>query len=1381
MKVRFGTLVFVAMISAISLFSCKNNITGVDKSQATANISGAVLDWTTGNPLYGVVVVYSVGNTKDSTRTDTSGVFSFVADLQDTSSGVNVTLVVSRSGYKSDTLSKANVKGDLSDLRFWLTPSEESTSTSALLSGVVVDDASKYPLRGATIVVSLAGPGGANSKAITSGSALKLPRVSKVNLDFEGNSMNLLGAQAISGKTHRLASVVIDSTTTLADGSFSLPIPLYGLDSVSTIVTVSRTGYLSRQFMCNLRNGPNNLSAIPLKSDTSLTYAVVTGIVDDSLSTNPLQGVTVRVALPNGIVDSAVTLIDGSFAVSVNLNGPSSVSASLTVEKAGFNPYRVVRTLSKGENDLGRILLGINSTSTYAIITGIVRDSTSGYPLRGASVVLTISGPSSSSSGNGYSKGTDGIMSLLRRGMKSLKAILVSGNPISNNQATAVVLDSTTTLGNGSFSLDVNLYDVSSLSATMTVTMQGYGICTTPVTLTPGANDAGSVRLAVDTTTNEAFVTGTVRDSVSTYPLEGATVQVTLPGGVVKVVKTALDGTFNIGVNLVDRASVPAVIAVSYSGYASYQVTQTLNKGANPLGNVLLSISPNSKLAVVTGTIRDSVSSYPIGGATVIVSVAGGPSTSAKALRKYRLGSVSSVLADSTTSLPDGTFILNLNLYDLTSVGVTVTVRKTGYSLFQSSQTIVPGANGIGSVLLKVPSSTSSLVTGTVRDSTSTYPLLGATVKIMLPGLVDSTTTGADGTFNLDVNLLDVNNMEATVSVSKAGFQTCYLTGVKLTKGSVSLGNVLMNIDHNSTYGIITGVVRDSLTSYPLQEASVLVSLPGKVDSTTTVFDGSFSLALNLVDMDSIAVPLTVIKQGFSTYQVTRTIRKGPNNFGNIRLSVNKALESAQIDGYVRDSKTGQPLMNASVLMSSTVKNDSTLTLSDGSYSFGLNLLGHTSTSGSLKYRLNSYRDTTIYFSVNVGQTLAQDVSLTSKPTIVGGDSSTGRGVARSISLVSVSQQEISIEEVGKNVTSELVWQVIDSLGLPVDINHQYTVTFIPAGPPVTSGGAYVIPTSGVTNGSGQVSTIVHSGTVAGTIQLAAKLQLPSGVVVQSSPVLVTVDGGLPDQDHYELNSDLPHPSNFAGYDWSEVPQGFKVQAGDKFGNPVAPNTAIYFSTTGGIITAAGQTDATGHASATLYSNKPLPHTSGLDPAMFGSATDPLLPLLDKDYDYPNDPTYFGGGTGYAYVKASTIGQGGTIVADSSLICFSASVGHIILDGHADTLTGVSIPANGTVSLPVHISDRFGNPLESGTSIVTSVLFTPPEASGIKFAVNASGIPSTMGDFLTRGYGRTDYTLTIQSVVQGAVLSNQIPFSITILTSGRNGTRQGVISGWVTP
>jgi hypothetical protein len=69
----------------------------------------------------------------------------------------------------------------------------------------------------------------------------------------------------------------------------------------------------------------------------------------------------------------------------------------------------------------------------------------------------------------------------------------------------------------------------------------------------------------------------------------------------------------------------------------------------------------------------------------------------------------------------------------------------------------------------------------------------------------------------------------------------------------------------------------------------------------------------------------------------------------------------------------------------------------------------------------------------------------------------------------------------------------------------------------------------------------------------------------------------------------------------------------------------------------------------------------------------------------------------------------------------------------------------------------------------------------MKFAVNASGLPSTMGDFLTRGYGSTDYTLTIQSVVQGAVLTSQIPFAITISTSGRNGTRQGVISGWVTP
>ena len=47
---------------------------------------------------------------------------------------------------------------------------------------------------------------------------------------------------------------------------------------------------------------------------------------------------------------------------------------------------------------------------------------------------------------------------------------------------------------------------------------------------------------------------------------------------------------------------------------------------------------------------------------------------------------------------------------------------------------------------------------------------------------------------------------------------------------------------------------------------------------------------------------------------------------------------------------------------------------------------------------------------------------------------------------------------------------------------------------------------------------------------------------------------------------------------------------GDRYNNPVTPGTAVYFTTSGGVVTTAtGYTDSTGFARVTLYSGNPLP------------------------------------------------------------------------------------------------------------------------------------------------------------------------------------------------
>ncbi len=424
-------------------------------------------------------------------------------------------------------------------------------------------------------------------------------------------------------------------------------------------------------------------------------------------------------------------------------------------------------------------------------------------------------------------------------------------------------------------------------------------------------------------------------------------------------------------------------------------------------------------------------------------------------------------------------------------------------------------------------------ISGTVFSSNTPTPVAGATVVLSYGGTSDSVITGSDGSFEFTVDVADTaTGINITLTAHGSGFLTKTITATLKSSQYLPIG-----LDVNpSAYAIITGTVRDSASTYPLGGASVLISLPGGssttsnyighlknrptysvssflLDSTTTLANGTFTMEINMFDLKSLSATLTVSKAGFKTYQVVHNFVAGTNSFGNVLLQIDNSQSIAHINGRVTDSQSGLPITGVSVLLSSTLKADSMKTLSDGSYSFDLNLQGLSSTTGTLTFKLNSYQDTTVSFAANAGQTITDDVSLTAQTSVVGGDSSTGRGVARSFALISVTPNEISIHGVGGVESSTLTWQVRDSLGFPIDINHRDTVYFEISGPPVL-GGAYVTPASGITDGSGEVLTTVNSGTVAGTIQVIAWLRRePTGEIIQSSP--------------YSCGRRLPRPGAF--------------------------------------------------------------------------------------------------------------------------------------------------------------------------------------------------------------------------------------------------------------
>lgn len=418
-------------------------------------------------------------------------------------------------------------------------------------------------------------------------------------------------------------------------------------------------------------------------------------------------------------------------------------------------------------------------------------------------------------------------------------------------------------------------------------------------------------------------------------------------------------------------------------------------------------------------------------------------------------------------------------------------------------------------------------------------------------------------------------------------------------------------------------------------------------------------------------------------------------------------------------------------------------TNNEGWYNFQFTLEPATKVNVTINFKKEGYKEVLpITMEVEVGpkyEISPVTISMDTTTTIGGGGTPPGSGMPQTIAFMGPQTIDIKVYGVGGNETAIIIYEVRDSLGFPISISQRDTVTFAISGPPVL-GGAYVSPAWSLTNSAGRVATTVNSGTISGVLQIVASLRRESdGVWVRSTPTRVVVNAGLPNQNHFSIG---PKQYNFAAYNWIGRTNEIIVQVGDKYSNPVHQGTAVYFNTTGGIITAARYTDIKGQATATLFSGNPLPN-----------------------YNVP------GFGPGYAWIYAQTIGENSAIVKDSIIILFSG-IPTITVNPNS-----FSIPRGGSQSFSVNISDQHGNPLAPGTLINTAVEFSPPE--GTNWAAKAGGLPDEpLNDFLFRGPGRTDFTLNVVDATPGGT-PQIMPVVVKISVSGANGNATAFLYGSV--
>jgi large repetitive protein len=352
-------------------------------------------------------------------------------------------------------------------------------------------------------------------------------------------------------------------------------------------------------------------------------------------------------------------------------------------------------------------------------------------------------------------------------------------------------------------------------------------------------------------------VFGTVKDSATDKSIVGAIVMLETIGNC----STDSSGTYFFD-SIATGTYLVSVIASGYVG-KTHRITTS---GADPLTvDFKLSKIQYSK---VTGTVKDSTSDNTIVGAIVWLGA------------KW-----------------DTTDISGTYFFDSVAPGTNmVSVTVTGY--VKKSSTITTSGTNLLTVDFKLCKIQYSMVTGMVKDSTTSNSIAGASVMLlseMSSFRIDS--TDADGKFAFD----SVSTGPYTISVWKTGYVSKSILDTVLATAQ-TLEIKLSPIQYSS----VSGKVIDSATGMALAGASVGIgpvytTAAFKIDTTDT--EGKYAL-------DSVATgvySIRVTKMYYVTKSITDTVTSTAHTL-DIILSPSIL---GSVSGKVTDSATGNAISGA--------------------------------------------------------------------------------------------------------------------------------------------------------------------------------------------------------------------------------------------------------------------------------------------------------------------------------------------------------------------------------------------------------------------------------------------------------------------------------------
>ncbi len=317
--------------------------------------------------------------------------------------------------------------------------------------------------------------------------------------------------------------------------------------------------------------------------------------------------------------------------------------------------------------------------------------------------------------------------------------------------------------------------------------------------------------------------------------------------------------------------------------------------------------------------------------------------------------------------------------------------------------------------------------------------------------------------------------------------------------------------------------------------------------------------------------------------------------------------------------------------------------------------------------------------------------------------------------LLTIDPNNLGVKDSGRNQTVNVLANVVDSKNNPV-VDGVYVVFSIFSSP---GGGETLSSVLPVPTLNGQAAVSLNSGTRSGSVRIMAQvtdsLANPLQPEVRAISTEIIVFAGPPfiEDVNDRSTSHLTVGSKVLNiFGWNVVNNTVRIVAvvGDKFNNPVPPGTAVFFTTTGGIVsTHTGFTDEEGVVRVTLHSAQPYPnitryYNTYFDPnenhTEFSLPTN-VIPGPIPDYEGGQVVNSVGGtaeNDGITRVLAVTEGIGAN--GGSARVW---AVTNVVFSGLIDVFTvatsdtGLSPGQSALITFDVY--DENGNPIVPGSSI----------------------------------------------------------------------------------